>query len=77
MTADLHLSHEQLCSLTGYSQPARQCAWLKSRGWVFEPPAKRGDGPKVAIAYHDARMSGAAPAPNARRRPNLDWMLQS
>lgn len=75
-TPPLLLTATELHQLTGYQQPARQCAWLASRGWVFERPARRGDCPKVARAYHDARMSGTAPTADTRRRPNLDWMLQ-
>lgn len=74
--ADLHLTAEQLRELTGYVRPSRQCAWLTSRGWVFEPPARRGDRPKVALAYHDARMSGQPVAGKPRARPTTSWMTQ-
>lgn len=71
--AGLLVPEPELARLTGYSQPARQCAWLASRGWVFEAPARRGDHPKVAQAYYDARMSGQRPQPE-RQRPSIDWM---
>lgn len=68
MTEALHLTTTDLYALTGYRQPARQCAWLTSRGWVYEPPGRRGDHPKVSRAYHDARMSGQRPQ-SERQRP--------
>ncbi len=52
------LSREELLVLTGTMQPKRMCQWLEMRGWAFEPPARRGDTPKVLRAYHDARLSG-------------------
>jgi hypothetical protein len=71
---DLHLTRDQLAALTGTVQPKRMVAWLEARHWVFEPPARRGDIPKVAIAYHAARMSGQPATGKARARPNTDWM---
>jgi hypothetical protein len=68
------LTREQLITLTGYEQPKRMCAWLAIRGWVFEPPARRGDIPKVSVAYHDERMLGRAPT-SKRIGPKLDFML--
>lgn len=75
----LELTREQLVALTGYRQPARMVAWLLARGWVFEPPARRGDIPKVAVAYHEARMSGRADptAWKRRARPTTSWMTES
>lgn len=70
----IHLDRADLVSLTGMNQPKRMCDWLIARGWVFEMPARRGDIPKVAHAYHDARMSGQKPAPR-RTGPQLDFML--
>lgn len=76
--ADLVLTRDDLRALTGYRQTTRQIAWLTSRGWIFEPPARRGDHPKVARAYYDARMSGQPlPGLPRRSRVNLEWMLQS
>lgn len=57
----LLMTREELRSLTGTTQPKRMCAWLEARGWVHEPPARRGDIPKVLRAYLDARLSGARP----------------
>lgn len=82
--ADALLDAEDLQRLTGTKQPKRQCAWLEANGWVFLPPARRGDIPKVARAYHDARLSGRAPeqpqqpqqGQQRRAGPRLDWMLQ-
>lgn len=60
----LHLDRAELESLTGLQQPKRMCAWLLDREWVFEPPKRRGDIPKVARAYHDARQAnGGKPLP--------------
>lgn len=71
----MHLTRDQLKTLTGYRQPARMCAWLKERRWVFEAPARRGDIPKVAVTYHDARMSGQSlQQPQARPAARFDWM---
>jgi hypothetical protein len=49
---------EELVALTATTQPKRMCAWLAARGWVYEPPSRRGDIPKVLRAYRDARLSG-------------------
>lgn len=70
-----HLERDELESLTGLKQPKRMCAWLTARGWVFEAPARRGDVPKVARAYHDARMSGQQPSP-VKRRGNYSFMTE-
>lgn len=72
---DLTLDRAELVNLTGMKQPKRMCEWLTARGWVFEPPARRGDVPKVDRAYYLARMSGQKPAPR-RTGPRLDFMLQ-
>lgn len=52
------LSRNELLALTGTMQPKRMCQWLELRGWAFEPPARRGDTPKVLRAYRDARLTG-------------------
>lgn len=78
MNVLLHLTRDDLVALTGYEQPKRMCAWLRTRGWVYEAPARRGDVPKVARAYHDARMSGTLVAGGLRRDgPHLDFMLSA
>lgn len=58
---DALMSREELCHLTGTMQPKRMCAWLEARAWAHEPPARRGDIPKVLRAYRDARLSGLQP----------------
>lgn len=70
--ADNVLSRAELEALTGMQRPSAMMRVLTARNWVFEPPAKRGDVPKVARAYFDARMSGK-PMPAAPRvGPRLD-----
>jgi hypothetical protein len=76
MSEALHLTREQLEQLTGTVQPKRMCDWLDARHWVFELPARRGDIPKVARAYHDARMSGQPITGTTRRRAKTEWMTQ-
>ena len=72
----LVLNRDELQALTGLQQPARMCAWLQARQWPHEPPARRGDTPKVCRAYYLARMSGQAPSATAapRQRLRLDFM---
>lgn len=70
----LTLTREELAALTDCKQPKRMCAWLASRGWVFEQPTRRGGIPKVDRAYYLARMSGQQ-ALKRREGPRLDWML--
>jgi hypothetical protein len=66
------MSRDELGALTGTLQPKRMCAWLESRGWVYEPPARRGDIPKVLRAYRDARLSGIQPG--HKRKANYSFM---
>ena len=70
----LLLTRDELVQLTGTKQPARMCSWLTARSWVFEPPARRGDVPKVDRGYYAARMSGQQPG-QRRVGPRLDFML--
>lgn len=58
---DALMSREELSALTGTMQPKRMVAWLDARGWAHEPPARRGDIPKVLREYRDARLSGVQP----------------
>jgi hypothetical protein len=74
VAARLHLTRDDLIALTGYEQPKRMCAWLQERSWVFEPPARRGDVPKVACEYHDARMTGARLALARRDGPHFEHL---
>jgi Domain of unknown function (DUF4224) len=74
----LLLTREELRALTGFERPSRMCAWLRDRGWVHEGPARKGDVPKVARAYHDARMNGTLASPSRRRDgPRLDFMTNA
>ena len=70
----LTLTRAELEELCDTKQPKRMVAWLTTRGWAFEPPARRGAVPKVDRAYYLARMSGQAPA-KKRTGPRLDFML--
>lgn len=74
--SDLLLSADELAALTGQRQPARMIRWLDQRAWVYEPPARRGDIPKVDRSYYLAKMSGQAPSAQRRNGPALDFMLQ-
>jgi hypothetical protein len=67
------LSYEELQKLTGLKQRKRMADWLRERGWVFEPPRRRGETPAVDRAYYLARMSGQAPGAT-RSRLKLDRM---
>jgi hypothetical protein len=77
-TDPLLLTREELLELTSTRQPKRMAAWLKSRGWVFEPAARKGDIPKVDRCYYLARMSGQRVAGPGARKPavRLDFMTQ-
>lgn len=55
------MAREELFALTGTMQPKRMCVWLEARSWAYEPPARRGDIPKVLRSYRDARLSGLQP----------------
>lgn len=68
------LTRPDLEALTGTTQPKRMCAWLQARGWVYEPPSRRGELPKVDRAYYAARMSGQA-AGARRVGPRLACMM--
>lgn len=70
---NLLLTLDELQALTGYRTRSKMIQWLTQRDWVFEPPTKRGDIPKVSRAYFTARMSGQQPT-ERRKLPNLDWM---
>ncbi|MBK1683438.1 DUF4224 domain-containing protein [Rhodoferax fermentans] len=50
----LVLSPEELVSLTGYKQPARQAKWLKTNGFKFI--MNRFKQPKVDRAHYHAKM---------------------
>lgn len=75
----LLMTRRQLEDLTGTKQPARMAAWLERRHWVYEPAARRGEIPRVSLAYFEARMSGQSTihAQGRRSAPRLDFMTAS
>ena len=66
----LTLSLEELRDLTKLKHSRKIADWLALRGWVHEPPRKRGDVPVVDRTYYLARMSGAVDQ-ERRTRPNF------
>lgn len=77
------LTVDELRQLTGYKLPGAQVRWLRREGWVFLEPQRPGEYPRVARAYHDARLCGLDPAalltrqaatPARKAGPNLGWM---
>src|SRR6188474_831198 len=77
--SDLLLTRDELQALTGTKQAKRMCDWLTIHGWVFVPPTRRAETPKVSRAYSEARLSGQRPQEPAKRRvgPSVDWMTQA
>jgi hypothetical protein len=80
------LSADELQQLTGYKLPGAQARWLRRHGWVFIEPARAGEHPRVARAYHDARLCGLDPAtvisrpaaaPARKAGPSLAWMTSA
>lgn len=67
------LTHAELTAITGLKQKARMAKWLGDRGWVFEPPRRRGELPVVDRAYYLGRMSGAITT-ERKSRLRLDRM---
>jgi len=68
-----YLSAPELAGLIGCRENSFACMkrWLTKHGWPFE--VSLSGFPKVAKAYHDARMSGTvtAEAPDRRAGPNF------
>lgn len=63
------LTDDELADLTGRPQKSRQVEWLRRFGWRF---AVRSDGrPRVARAYFDKRMAGAAETPDPAFEPDF------
>lgn len=62
----MFLAEAELVTLTGYTLPAKQKAWLRARGWVFE--VDRWGRPIVSRAHAERRLGGvespASPQPN-------------
>lgn len=66
------LNRAELEELTGTKQPVRMATWLDRRHWVYEPPARRGEIPKVSRQHFEDRMSGKPKTPR-RSGPRLDF----
>jgi hypothetical protein len=60
---DLLLTRDELQALTGTKQAKRMCDWLTVHGWVFVPPTRRAEAPKVSRAYSEARLASVSKAP--------------
>lgn len=65
--APIALTYEELVELTGLRQRKRMTRWLEDRGWVFEPPRKRGETPIVSREYVVRRLSGQLEGPRRQR----------
>jgi hypothetical protein len=68
------LTRDELEALTGRRQVAAMVKWLHRHNWVYEAPDRRGDIPKVARSFFNAKMTGT-PLPHANRReaPRVDF----
>ena len=67
------LTRSELEALTGTRQAKRMHDWLRERGWVHEPAARRGDTPKVDRRYYAGRMSRNPDGkPAARAEPRFE-----
>lgn len=69
MAAEPYLTRAELRALTGRQHRGPIIAWLKEKRWRFVEDA---DGwPKVARAFHDARLGLAdQPAPATESEPD-------
>ena len=77
----LFLSRPDLVELTGSKRVGLMIGWLKSRGWVFEQPSKRGQIPCVSRHYFYQRMGvsfnvtpNLVVAQKVQQKPNLDFL---
>lgn len=68
MESTLFLSTEELGTLTGFKTPARQVAWLRTKGWRFEINGNRR--PIVARKYAEKMLGCSVPEESAYR-PNF------
>lgn len=73
-TDGILLSRSELTDLTGAFRSSAMVHWLERRNWIFEPPAKSGDYPKVARAYFLSRMTGASVTGQRREMPRLSFL---
>ena len=71
------LKRPELEELTGTKQPLRMAAWLESRHWVYEPPERRGEIPKVSRQHFEDRMSGKSSTPRRSNGPRVDFFFAS
>jgi len=67
----LLLSREELISLTGTKQSARQRHWLGAREWPFVEAAGRCAYPRVARFVFEEKMRGRDPSVD-RPQPRYD-----
>ncbi|WP_418320163.1 DUF4224 domain-containing protein [Piscinibacter sakaiensis] len=67
----LLLTRDEVCILTGSTQPARQRQWLDRHGWPYVNANGRGSYPRVARAVFVDRMAHRLPAESAPK-PRLD-----
>lgn len=68
MEFDLFLTSDEIGTLTGFKTPARQVAWLRTKGWRFEINGNRK--PIVARKYTEKMLGCGAPEESAYR-PNF------
>jgi hypothetical protein len=68
MNTTLFLTSEEVGILTGFKTPARQVAWLRTKGWRFEVNGNRR--PIVARKYAE-KMLGCGVPEDSAYRPNF------
>lgn len=57
----MFLSDKELAELTGFKLGKKQCEWLDSHGWVYEPDAH--GKPRVLVEYCRMKMGISGPQP--------------
>lgn len=65
----LFLNADELAALTGFRLPARQSAWLQSRGWRFVLNGNRR--PVVARRYAEGMLGVGVPQAVMPAQPNF------
>jgi Domain of unknown function (DUF4224) len=68
------LSGEEIETLTGFKTPARQCAWLSTKGWRFEINGNRK--PVIARKYAE-KMLGCGVSEEASYKPNFEALQRA